>query len=219
MCAVPSLPHRPASVPSAPRSGPARRRAALFTAGALAAALALTALTGCGSGGVSGGSGQTGFVTDAGGIATVKAADRTAGPKLGGTTLEGKELDVSSYRGKIVVLNIWGSWCPPCREEAPNFASVAKETAARGVQFVGINTRDNSTGPAKAFERNFKMPYPSLYDPTGKLMLRFPKGTLHPQTIPSTVVLDRKGRVAARSLKALSVHDLHTMLDPLIAEK
>lgn len=216
MSAAPSLPHRTAAVLRAWRGGRARSRAVLFAAGAAAAGLVLTA---CSSGGTSGGSGQTGFVTHAGGIATVEAADRTAGPKLDGETLAGKKLDVGSYRGKVVVLNVWGSWCPPCREEAPNFATVAKETAAKGVQFVGINTRDHSKGPATAFEQNYKMPYPSLYDPVGKLMLRFPKGTLNPQSIPSTVVLDRKGRVAARSLKALSVHDLRTMLDPLIAEK
>lgn len=198
------------------RGGATRSRTVLLTVGAAAAALALTA---CSSGGTSGGSGQTGFVTDAGGIATVKAADRKDGPRLDGETLEGKKLDVDSYRGKVVVLNIWGSWCPPCRAEAPNFAKVAKDTAGQGVQFVGINTRDHSKGPARAFEQNYGVPYPSLYDPAGRLMLRFPKGTLNPQAIPSTVVLDRKGRIAARSLKALSAPDLHKMIDPLVAEK
>ncbi|GHH78140.1 hypothetical protein GCM10018793_27870 [Streptomyces sulfonofaciens] len=233
MSAVRSLPHHFAPAPRDGRGasralagngvpgGDARvrgrraRRAALLTAGALAAA---TVLTACGSGGVNGGAGKTGFVTDSGGIAVVEPADRKAGPELAGQTLQGKKLDVASYRGKVVVLNVWGSWCPPCRAEAPNFAQVAKDTAAKGVQFVGINTRDTSTEPAKAFEQDYHMPYPSLYDPTGKLMLRFPKGTLNPQFIPSTVVLDRKGRVAARSLKPMSAGELHKMLDPLIAE-
>lgn len=215
--AAPGVSHRLAPVPGARRG--ASRPALLRTAGALAAALSLALLTGCGSGGTSGGSGQTGFVTDSGGIATVKAGDRTAGPELAGQTLEGAKLDVASYRGKVVVLNIWGSWCPPCRQEAPNFAKVARDTAAKGVQFVGINTRDPSTRSARAFEETFKVPYASLYDPAGKLMLRFPKGTLNPQAIPSTVVLDRRGRVAARSLRALSERDLRQMVDPLIAEK
>jgi thiol-disulfide isomerase/thioredoxin len=208
---------------TAPRAAAPRtvapRTVALRTAGALAAALLPVLLAGCGSGGTNGGSGQTGFVTDSGGVATLKAADRTAGPELAGRTLEGAKLDVASYQGKVVVLNVWGSWCPPCRQEAPNFAKVAKDTAAKGVQFVGINTRDTSTRPARAFEETFQVPYPSLYDPAGKLMLRFPKGTLNPQAIPSTVVLDRRGRVAARSLKPLSEHDLRRMVDPLIAEK
>jgi thiol-disulfide isomerase/thioredoxin len=188
----------------------------LLAVGTLSAALVLSA---CGSGGTSGGSGNTGFVTNTGGIATVKKADRQRGPDLSGTTLEGKKLDLSSYKGKIVVLNVWGSWCAPCRAEAPNLADVARADAAKGVRFVGINTRDTSKNPAREFERNFNVPYPSLYDPAGKLMLRFPKGTLNPQSIPSTVVLDREGKIAARALKPLSTDDLRKMLAPLIAEK
>ncbi|WP_255955227.1 TlpA family protein disulfide reductase [Streptomyces odontomachi] len=211
-----SLPHRFPRVLRARRRSAPRSRAALLTVAAAATALTLTA---CSSGGTSGGSGQTGFVTDAGGISTVKPAERKDGPQLDGETLDGKKLDVDSYRGKVVVLNMWGSWCPPCRAEAPNFAKVAKDTTGQDVQFVGINTRDRSKGPARAFEQDYDMPYPSLYDPAGKLMLRFPKGTLNPQSIPSTIVLDRKGRIAARSLKALSVHDLRKMIDPLVAEK
>jgi peroxiredoxin len=84
---------------------------------------------------------------------------------------------------------------------------------------VGINTRDTSTGPAKAFEKEQGITYPSLYDPTGKLMLRFKKGTLNPQLIPSTLIVDRDGKVAARTLQALSEETLRKMLDPVLAEK
>ena len=68
--------------------------------------------------------------------------------------------------------------------------------------------------------RATRSPYPSLYDPIGKLMLRFPKGSLNPQAIPSTIVLDRDGKIAARARSARSREDeLRKMLDPLIAEK
>ncbi|MFI6344769.1 TlpA family protein disulfide reductase [Streptomyces sp. NPDC050560] len=197
-----------------PRS--ARGRVLTTATGALAAALMVG---GCTSGGVSGGSDKSGYVTNSGGVSVVKKADRKPGPKLDGTTLDGKKLDVASYRGKVVVLNTWGSWCPPCREEARGFAKVAEATADQGVQFVGINTRDHDKGPAQQFEKSYKVPYPSLYDPAGRLMLRFPKGTLNPQSIPSTVVLDRDGDLAARSLAPLSEEKLRKMLDPLIAEK
>ncbi|MFD6751353.1 TlpA family protein disulfide reductase, partial [Streptomyces anthocyanicus] len=110
-----------------------RRRAALLTAGAAVAALVLTA---CGSGGTKGGAGGSGFVAGKDGISTVAKADRVAIPDLSGKTVDGKRLDVADYKGKVVVLNVWGSWCPPCRAEAPNFVKVAKETAAQGVQFV-----------------------------------------------------------------------------------
>jgi thiol-disulfide isomerase/thioredoxin len=149
----------------------------------------------------------------------VKKSERKPAPDLSGKTIDGKQLDLASYKGKIVVLNVWGSWCSPCRAEAPNLVKVAKETASQGVRFVGINTRDTSTQPAQQFEKSFGVPYPSLYDPVGKLMLRFKKGTLNPQLIPTTLVIDRDGKIAARALQALSEEKLRKMLDPVIAEK
>lgn len=128
-------------------------------------------------------------------------------------------LDVADYKGKVVVLNVWGSWCGPCRLEAKHFAKVSKETASQGVQFIGINTRDAEKGPAVNFEKDNGITYPSFFDPIGKLILRFPKGTLNPQAIPSTVVIDRDGKIAARTLVALDDVKLHKMIDPLIAEK
>ncbi|MFF5159904.1 TlpA family protein disulfide reductase [Streptomyces sp. NPDC000348] len=193
----------------------ARRRATL-AAGVAAAALLVSA---CGSGGTSGGGGNTNFVTGTDGISTVAAGKRVAAPELSGKTLEGEQLDVADYRGKVVVLNIWGSWCNPCRAEAKYFAKVAEDYADQDVQFVGINTRDGSITSALAFEKDFGIPYPSLYDPTGKLMLRFEKGTLNPQAVPSTLVLDREGKLAARSLTALDETRLLKMLKPVVAEK
>ncbi|MDT3396105.1 TlpA disulfide reductase family protein [Streptomyces sp. B1866] len=190
------------------------RRAAAATAVLAAAALALTA---CG-GGVSGGGGGTGFVRGKGGVDTVAPGKRKAAPRIEGETLQGKRLNLADYKGKVVVLNVWGSWCAPCRAEAENLVTVAKDTAA-DTRFVGINTRDYGKANATRFEKEFGVPYPSLYDPNGKLILRFPKGSLSPQGIPSTLVLDRRGRIAARSLAALSEDRLRGMLKPLIAEK
>ncbi|MFP1628917.1 TlpA family protein disulfide reductase [Streptomyces sp. 5K101] len=192
-------------------------RAALLTALVAAGALTLSA---CGEGGKSGGGGDTNFVTGSGGIDTVAKGERQAPHELKGETLEGEPLDVADLKGKIVVMNVWGSWCPPCRSEAPYFAKVAKETEAKGVEFVGINTRDSKKEPALAFEKDYGIEYPSLYDPIGKLIVNgFPKGSLNPQAIPSTIVLDRDGKIAARSLKALDDEELHKIIDPLIAEK
>ncbi|MER5684132.1 TlpA disulfide reductase family protein [Streptomyces sp. NPDC002205] len=196
-----------------------RRRFTLLAAPAAAAALALT-LTACGGdGNKAGGGGNSHFVTGSGGISTVARADRQDAPKLDGATLDGKPLDVADYKGKVVVLNVWGSWCGPCRLEAKHFAKVSKETASQGVQFIGINTRDAEKGPAVNFEKDNSITYPSFFDPIGKLILRFPKGTLNPQAIPSTVVIDRDGKIAARTLVALDDVKLHKMIDPLIAEK
>ncbi|WP_425830844.1 TlpA family protein disulfide reductase [Streptomyces fractus] len=201
-----------------PRTTATKRRAAQLTVGAAVAALALTA---CGSGGTSGGGNNTNFVSGSGSgaVASVKKGDRHDAPDLSGKDLEGKQLHLSDYKGKVVVLNVWGSWCPPCRAEAPNFVKVAKDTEKQGVQFLGINTRDTSTEPAQKFEENYGVPYPSYYDPTGRLLLKFEKGTLNPQAIPSTLVVDRDGKIAARSLKPLSESALRKLLAPVIAEK
>ncbi|MGW0530995.1 TlpA family protein disulfide reductase [Streptomyces sp. NPDC003032] len=199
------------------RPGGRRGRVALMSAGAAVGALVLSA---CGSGGMSGGSGNTNFVAGSDGIATAKKADRKPLPELDGETLEGKQLNLAkAYKGKILVINVWGSWCAPCRAEAPNFVKVAAETEAKGVEFVGINTRDPERGPAIAFEKQHKVRYPSLYDPTGKLMLRFPKGTMNPNFIPSTLVVDRDGKIAARSQQPLNEEKLRKMIDPVLAEK
>ncbi|MFI1396353.1 TlpA family protein disulfide reductase [Streptomyces sp. NPDC020681] len=194
-------------------------RAALLTTAVAVGALTLSACTG-GDTGKSGGGGNTNFVTDAGGISTAAKGQRTTPNKLAGETLDGKQLDIADLKGKVVVLNVWGSWCPPCRAEAKHFAKVAKATKSQGVEFVGINTRDPNKTPALAFEQDYGVEYPSLYDPAGKLIVNgFPKGSLNPQAIPSTIVLDREGKIAARSLKALDETELRKIVEPLIAEK
>ncbi|MFH8368733.1 TlpA family protein disulfide reductase [Streptomyces sp. NPDC018031] len=199
----------------APRGLATRRRAIVPAIGAVVAALTLSA---CGSG-VSGGSSDTRFVTGKGGLDTVPKGDRQAAPDLTGKDIHGKPLSVGDYRGKIIVLNVWGSWCAPCIAEAPHFAKVAKATEADGVQFVGINTRDPDPANARKFERDNEVSYPSFYDPIGKLMLRFPKGSLNPQLIPTTIILDRDGKIAARAIRPLNEEKLREMIDPILAEK
>ncbi len=216
MSAASRAPQRSNRAPQSSRRATRVRRRATLAAGAAVTALLVSA---CTSGGTSGGGGNTNFVVGEGGISTVPAGERAAAPELSGETLEGEPLDVADHKGKVVVLNVWGSWCNPCRAEAKYFAKVAKDYADKGVQFVGINTRDGSTTAALNFEKDFGIPYPSLYDPTGKLMLRFEKGTLNPQAVPSTLVLDRDGKIAARSLTALDEKRLLKMLQPVVAEK
>ncbi len=213
-----SRPSRPAA-----REGHAVHGRRTGPALAAAAVLALT-LAGCGStsgqgsSGPGGGSG-TRYVQGSGAVTTVERGHRTAAPDISGTTVDGKQLKLSDYPGKIIVLNVWGSWCDPCRAEAPNLAQVAKATAGRGVQFVGIDTRDVHTAQARSFERDFAIGYPSLFDPDGRLLLKFPRGNLSPSGIPNTLILDRQHRIAVRLLKPLTAEELTKALDPIIAEK
>lgn len=140
--------------------------------------------------------GDRGFVDGEGIVTVLPTGERRPVGAVEGETLEGEAVSLSDYRGEVVVLNVWGSWCAPCRKEAPLLAEVARQLADQDVTFLGINTRDSDPSQAVAFERTFDVPYDSLYDPDGRALLAF-AGTLPPNAIPSTVVIDGEGRVAA----------------------
>ena len=153
-------------------------------------------VSGCGAQGT----GDKGYVDGDGIITRLAAADRIAvNGDVSGKTLAGEDWSLSDHRGKVVVLNVWGTWCPPCRKEAPTLAKAARQLAAEGVVFIGINTRDSGTSQGLAYEKNFDVPYPSIFDPDGRNLLAF-RGTLPPNAIPSTLVIDRGGKVAASIL-------------------
>ena len=153
---------------------------------------------------------------DTGADGLIAPADRQPLPTLAGTTLEGKALDVASYRGQVVVLNFWASWCPPCREEAPALLEVAAQTAELGVQFVGVNVK-NDKAEAVAFERKAGVTYPSLHDQPGELLLRFRR--IVPQTPPTTLIVDREGRIAGFFAGSVRISDLLPPVQSVAAER
>jgi thiol-disulfide isomerase/thioredoxin len=128
------------------------------------------------------------------------------GPALGSS----QTISTQDYRGKVVVINVWGSWCPPCRKEAPDLQAASVETKDIA-QFVGITSKDYDPAPAEAFVRSFKITYPSIYDPTGKVLLAF-AGELPPSAIPSTMIIDSQGRLAVRVLSEVSKITLVDMI-------
>lgn len=117
----------------------------------------------------------------------------------------------------VVVLNLWGSWCAPCREEAPQLQAAWVGFAGRAVQFVGINTQDDEVSAARAFEVKYGVTYPSLRDPEGRVQLMF-RSTLPPNAIPSTLVLDASGRIAARVIGATTRETLAQIIEELLNE-
>ncbi|MCZ4498584.1 MAG: TlpA family protein disulfide reductase [Marmoricola sp.] len=158
--------------------------------------LAVLATAGCAG---AGSTGSKGYVDGNGVITILPDAERQKPGPVTGKTLDGVDVSLAQYAGKVVVINVWGSWCPPCRKEADDLAKAANELMPSGVVFLGINTRDTSKDNALAFQRSRKVPYPSIYDPGGRNLLAF-RGTLSPNAIPSTVVIDKDGRVAASIL-------------------
>jgi len=187
--------------------------------GRTAATLVVVALglAGCGGDGRVEPAAEAGFVQGSGVVTVVPPADREPAPDFSGPLLDGGTFDLADARGEVVVLNVWGSWCAPCRAEAPGFVAVAADTAADGVQFVGVNTRDTESG-ASAFEEEFGVTYPSVLDPDGRLLLAF-RETLPPAAIPSTLLVDREGRMAARVIGPISQTSLADLVDTIAAEE
>ncbi|HXR71076.1 TlpA disulfide reductase family protein [Actinocrinis sp.] len=195
---------------------PARTsRSSRRAAGALAAALAGAALlAGCTN--TTGGGGDTGFVESSGTTVTYYAPNqRTAVPDLAGTTLDGKQLALADYRGKFVVVNIWGSWCGPCRVEAPALQETYEQYQSKGVQFLGINARDINAA-ALAFVRDDHITYPSLQDPSETLLLEF-KTVVPPSNIPSSIIVDRTGKIATRIIGGTTEPQLKQALDKVLS--
>jgi thiol-disulfide isomerase/thioredoxin len=137
-----------------------------------------------------------------------------SGPEL---TDPAKTLSLNDFDGKVVVINVWGQWCGPCRAEIPELQKVYDATRDKGVAFLGIDVRDNNRDAALDFVLDRKVTFPSIYDPAMRTMIAF--GGRYPTTvIPSTVVLDRQHRVAAVFLRELLAEDLQPVVERLAGE-
>jgi thiol-disulfide isomerase/thioredoxin len=138
------------------------------------------------------------------------AGHRPVAPDFSGTTLTGTPLSFSSYRGQVVVLNFWGSWCVPCRAEASTLAAVAALYRSSGVTFLGVDVRD-TTASALAFTRSFGISYPSVTDPSSTITLDFTSVVPIAGT-PTTLVIDRTGHIAGAVFGSTTYPELTTIL-------
>jgi peroxiredoxin len=153
---------------------------------------AAAALSACASSTPSGG--NTGYITGNGVVTTIPPSERKPAPTLRGDALGGGTVNLADHRGQTVVVNVWAAWCPDCRAEAS--ALVAASRRLPSTAFIGIDTRESNRSAALAFVRDYHVPYPSIYDEDGSALLAF-HGLLSPSSLPSTLVLDKQGRVAA----------------------
>ena len=185
----------------------AKRRLVVLAATALAGvALAVVLLTGWATSGNSG-------VTDVAGSTSAvlyQAGHRPLEPDFIATTLTGARLNFSSYRGQVVVLNFWGSWCAPCRAEAPALAVTAKQYRPAGVDFLGVDVRDTTTS-ALAFARNFGIGYPSVSDSSSVITLDF-TAVVPIAGTPTTLVIDRTGHIAGAVFGTATYQELTDIL-------
>ncbi|TFI45639.1 TlpA family protein disulfide reductase [Rhodococcus sp. 1R11] len=146
-------------------------------------------------------------------------SDRGALGELSGPDLmtEGKTTSLSDYDGDVVVLNVWGQWCGPCRGEADDLEKVYEATKASGVEFLGINVRDESQTAAQDFVVSNSVTYSSIYDPPMRTLTAL--GGVPTSVIPTTIVLDRQHRVAAVFLRELLAEDLQPVVERIAAEE
>jgi peroxiredoxin len=185
----------------------------------LALAAALAVLAGCSTGSdqvdVNNG-GEFRFVqaTPAGEVIPVD--ERATAPDFAGTLLDGTQFESADLSGEVAVLNFWGSWCPPCRVETPEFQEVYAEVRDEGVEFLGLNVKEQDPQLAEAFVDRFGIEFPSLSDPRGEVALAFRDYPAN--AIPSTIVLDTEYRVAAVYTGTVSKENLRRVIDLVVEE-
>lgn len=157
------------------------------------------------------------YVAGDGSVTEVSPGERGEPVSLTGPATGGGQVDVPAWRGDVVVVNVWYAACPPCRAEAPDLVDISGDYAADGVRFVGVNTEDGEA-TALSFEREFGIDYPSVLDARTGAALVALRGQVPPGAVPTTLVLDRTGRVAARVLGRVDPDVLRDLLDGVLAE-
>ena len=171
---------------------------------------ALITLTACSTGGISNNN-ENAFVSGDGRGFVVDISKRKTAPDISGIDIFDKP--VVHKKGAVVVLNVWASWCSPCRAEAPLLADFAHNNPQ--IQFIGVLTRDNISA-AKGFYSRFEVPYQTLA--SDKVLAKF-KGNFLPSAIPTTLIIDAQGKVAARINGELTTSLFRDILNRVSGEK
>lgn len=110
-------------------------------------------------------------------------------PAYSALSLSGDSVSLAAQRGKVVLLNVWATWCHPCRDEIPELQAIHEKYAARGLELVGVSVDTESADDAiRAFARDFRMTYPIWRDPGERVSAQF-----HIVGVPTTFLIDREG--------------------------
>jgi len=182
------------------------------TAAGTAAATATTAVTATGT------AAATAAAADpVGRIEQVPAGQRVPAAPIVGELLGGGRYDAAAFAGHIRVVNAWGSWCTPCRQELPALRRLALATYASPVDFLGLDEEETSMAAGEAMARLYHLPYRSIYD-EDKSMYDALAPLIAPSGVPGTVVIDAQGRVAATVIGAVNEAALGVYLRQLAAQ-
>lgn len=118
----------------------------------------------------------------------------------------------------LLTLNVWASWCGPCRAEAPELSQAQRHLATKGIQVLGVDT-DADRSQGRAFAGDHRLSYPSLYDAGGRQLVHRLPGKYLGRALPYTLFVDRQGRIAAQAVSGLTEADVRTLTRPLLGEK
>lgn len=139
----------------------------------------------------------------------------TSMPAYKAELLDGKSFDVAAERGNVVFLNLWATWCGPCRFEIPELQKLHTDNAAKGFKVVGVSLDDSGKEAVQQFVTEHAMTYPVALDPDGKLANIF-----QTTVIPTSVLIDRNGKIVWKKYGAITVDDeLRHALDAALAQK
>lgn len=150
-----------------------------------------------------------------GSLHLIEEEDRGEPVDLAGETITGSTWDSADHRGKVVVVNLWASWCGPCAKEAPHLVDAHEATQGKDVEFVGIDYRESSVATGRAQAEEWGFTWPSVYDESGSTALDM-QGKMTTQ--PSTAVLDDEGRIAAVVLGPVTESTLVGVVEDTLAE-
>lgn len=199
---------------------PVTSRRSLLAAGGLALTALALGLSGCAQEDALAQQAKAGdnknYVAGDGSVTEFAAGDRKSAIQVNGTLFNGTAVAPADFQGKVTVLNFWFAACAPCRVEAPILEELHQEFKDQGVQFYGVNLRDEKA-TAEAFEKNFNLTYPSFDDKDGGVLLAV-SGLVPPGAVPTTLVLDKQGRVASRVLGEVQKGTLKALIAAAVAE-
>ncbi|QVQ55029.1 TlpA family protein disulfide reductase [Spiractinospora alimapuensis] len=159
---------------------------------------------------------DTRYVEGDGAATAFDIDERVDAPDVSGESLDGEPVALDDYAGEVLVVNFWASWCAPCRAEKPVLDEVLTEYGDDGLNILGVNIKDNETA-ANQFAESFDLAYPSLFDQPGQVPQAF-RDTVPPQAIPSTLILDREGRIAGRVIGQVDYTTLTDLVEPVLDE-